>query len=295
MQFKYPMLLAGIFMTSLISLNATAAPPLKLEVFNPGEHSVFPVSSELISGKRDIVLIDAQFQRNDAKTLVEKIRRSGKHLTTIYISHSDPDYYFGLDVLHAAFPQAKILATTQTVAAIKASSPGKLAYWGPQLGKNAPQSLVIPEALHDDHLTLEGQSLQIKGLDGPAPDRSYVWIPSLKAIVGGVVISSGIHVWIADTQTTTSRQYWLAALDEIAALKPATIIPGHYLGKAPPGLDALHFTQQYLHTFELAVSNSANSAELIQTMQQQYPGLEEPSALELGAKVVKGEMKWPAE
>ena len=295
MRLKSMLFLASVFMTGIVGEHAVAAEPLKLEIFNPGEQGFFPVSSELISGKHDIVLIDAQFQRNHAQELVKRIQQSGKRLTTIYISHSDPDYYFGLDVLHAAFPKAKIIATAQTVAAIKAASEGKKDYWGPQLGANAPQSLVLPEILKGNKIDLEGQTLEIKGLQGPAPDRSYVWIPSLKAIVGGVILSSGIHVWIADTQTAASRQHWLTTLDEVAALKPTTIIPGHYIGDVPTGLGAVTFTREYLQAFEQAASKSKNSAELVSAMKQQYPSLAEETSLELSAKVIKGEMKWPAE
>ena len=96
------------------SLSAHAASALKMEVYNPGEKSVFPVSSEIITGEKDAVLIDAQFQRNDAEKLVEMIKATGKNLTTVYISQSDPDFYLGLDGIHAAFPYARIVATQAT-------------------------------------------------------------------------------------------------------------------------------------------------------------------------------------
>lgn len=38
---------------------AHAASPLKLEVFNPGEASIFPVSSALVVGEHEVALIDA--------------------------------------------------------------------------------------------------------------------------------------------------------------------------------------------------------------------------------------------
>ncbi len=291
-----PMLRSALFALSfatLFPLAAQAADPLKIDVYNPAEKAIFPVSSELITGQHDAVLIDAQFQRNDAEALVQKIKASGKKLTTVYISHSDPDYYFGLDVIQAAFPEAKIVASEPTVIAIKASMQGKLAYWGPILKDNAPAKLVLPDVLKGDHLTLEGQPLEIKGLQGPAPQRSYVWIPSLKAVVGGVVVSSGIHVWVADTQTPKSRQDWLAALKGIEALKPITVIPGHYLGEAPEGTKAVTFTADYLKSFEEHAAKAKDSAALIDAMKKAWPQLAEPSSLELSAKVIKGEMKWP--
>ncbi|WP_122846004.1 MBL fold metallo-hydrolase [Pseudomonas viridiflava] len=285
--------LFALSFATLFPLAAQAADPLKIDVYNPAEKAIFPVSSELITGQHDAVLIDAQFQRNDAEALVQKIKASGKKLTTVYISHSDPDYYFGLDVIQAAFPEAKIVASEPTVKAIKASMQGKLAYWGPILKDNAPAKLVLPEVLKGDHLTLEGQPLEIKGLQGPAPQRSYVWIPSLKAVVGGVVVSSGIHVWVAETQTPKSRQDWLAALKGIEALKPTTVIPGHYLGEVPEGTKAVTFTADYLKSFEEHAAKTRDSAALIDAMKKAWPQLAEPSSLELSAKVIKGEMKWP--
>ncbi|MEE5169510.1 MBL fold metallo-hydrolase [Pseudomonas alliivorans] len=285
--------LFALSFATLFPLAAQAADPLKIDVYNPAEKAIFPVSSELITGQHDAVLIDAQFQRNDAEALVQKIKASGKKLTTVYISHSDPDYYFGLDVIQAAFPEAKIVASEPTVKAIKASMQGKLAYWGPILKDNAPARLVLPEVLKGDHLTLEGQPLEIKGLQGSAPQRSYVWIPSLKAVVGGVVVSSGIHVWVADTQTPTSRQDWLATLKGIEALKPTTVIPGHYLGEVPEGTKAVTFTADYLKSFDEHAAKAKDAAALIDVMKKAWPQLAEPSSLELSAKVIKGEMKWP--
>ncbi|MEE4815764.1 MBL fold metallo-hydrolase [Pseudomonas alliivorans] len=285
--------LFALSFATLFPLAAQAADPLKIDVYNPAEKAIFPVSSELITGRHDAVLIDAQFQRNDAEALVQKIKASGKKLTTVYISHSDPDYYFGLDVIQAAFPEAKIVASEPTVKAIKASMQGKLAYWGPILKDNAPARLVLPEVLKGDHLTLEGQPLEIKGLQGSAPQRSYVWIPSLKAVVGGVVVSSGIHVWIADTQTPTSRQDWLATLKGIEALKPVTVIPGHYLGEVPEETKAVTFTADYLKSFDEHAAKAKDAAALIDIMKKAWPQLAEPSSLELSAKVIKGEMKWP--
>lgn len=278
-----------------VSGAASAAPaaPLLLTVYNPGAQSMFPVTSTLVVGRRDVLLIDAQFQRNDAEALVRLIRATGKTLRTVYISHSDPDYYFGLDVIRAAFPQARIVATAPTVAAIEATMDRKLAYWGPILKDNAPGRLVLPEVLAGDRLNLEGRSIEIRGLQGPDPKRSYLWIPSLKTVAGGVVVSSDIHVWTADTQTPEARRAWQATLQDIAALKPARVVPGHFLGAAPPGLAAVEFTAGYLRTFEAAAAQAADSAELVEAMRRAYPAFGEPASLELSAKVAKGEMKWP--
>ncbi len=265
---------------------------LTTSVFNPGEAAIFAISSVLVEGRRDAVLIDAQFSAGEAQKLVSKIKASGKRLTTIYISHGDPDFYFGLDTLHAAFPQAKIVGTPQTIAHIQATKDEKLKIWGPQLGANAPKAIVIPQPLIGDTLELEGQPLKVIGLDGPTPDRTFVWIPSARTVAGGVPVAWGEHVWMADTQTAQSHINWLATLAEIKALSPRTVIPGHYVGEMPQGLQAVDFTEQYINAFDDETGKAKNAAALIKAMKKRYPNLGGESSLELSAKVAKGEMAW---
>ena len=288
MQLKHLTLIAALLGSSL---SAHAASALKMDVYNPGEKSIFPVSSEIITGEKDAVLIDAQFQRNDAEKLVEMIKATGKTLTTVYISQSDPDFYFGLDVIHAAFPQAKIIATQATIDQINASKDGKVAFWGPQLKENAPKSVVVPEPLKGTTFELEGHKFEVQGVD---KERTFVWIPSLKAVVGGVLVNGdNMHIWTADTQTAKSRKQWVEALDEIAALKPQIVVPGHFLPGAAHTVEAVKFTRDYLLTLEKELPKAKDSAALIAAMKRHYPQLKDDSSLQLSAKVLKGEMKWP--
>ena len=277
--------LQAVASTALAAAVASAsAAPLKVEVYNPGEAAIFPVASVLVSGAKDAVLIDAQFSRGEALKLVEQIRASGKRLTTVYVSHGDPDFYFGLDVIHAAFPEAKIVATSYTVAAIEKKKDAKVAFWGPILKDNAPHSIIVPQVLQGDRIELEGETLQIAGLQGPTPERSYVWIPSIKTVAGGVVVFNDLHVWTADTQTLASRQQWLATLDGIAALQPATVVPGHYKVGSALTPASIGFTRDYLVKFEAETAAAANSAALIARMQQLYPQAGLKAALDTSAK-----------
>ena len=105
----------------------------------------------------------------------------------------------------------------------------KLATWGPQLKENGPQTLsdiVMPEVFDGQSLVLEGQSIEIAGVDG-LENRRYLWVPSLQAVFGGVLVFSGVHVWTADTQGAEGRAAWVKALDAMAARKPAVVVPGH--------------------------------------------------------------------
>lgn len=272
---------------------ASIGEPLTTEVYNPGADGIFEVSSTLVAGADDAVLVDAQFSTLDAQKLVDRIRASGKRLTTIYISHGDPDFYFGLETLTTAFPEAKVLATPQTIAYIEKTSAGKLQFWGPRLGAGAPAGIVIPEPVHGGGVALEGHTLEIVGLDGPTPGRTFVWIPSIRTVLGGISVFAGEHVWMADTQTPQSHADWLATLDRIAALEPDTVVPGHFKPGAPQDLDAVRFTGDYIRAFDEETAKARDSGELIAAMRQRYPDLEGVASLELSAKVAKGEMTWP--
>lgn len=279
--------------TPATGVKEMAEAPLTIQTYNPGEEAIFAVSSTLVQGRKDAILIDAQFSAEDARKLAAQIKASGKRLVAIYISHSDPDFYFGLDTLKGEFPEARIVATPQTVAAIKQNKDIKLKVWRPQLGENAPKDIIIPEPLDGDRLKLEGQTLQVVGLDGPTPDRTFVWIPSIRVVAGGIPVVAGEHVWMADTQTPQSHADWLTTLDRIQALNPSVVIPGHYAPGSALDLRAVQFTGDYIRAFDEEAAKATNSAELISAMKARYPHLAGEGSLDLSARVAMGEMQWP--
>lgn len=101
--------LAGTFLTQNLW-----AQPLKVTSFL-AQPDHFGVTSTLIEGEKDVLLVNAQFSKSEALRLAANILDSGKTLNTIFVSYGDPDYYFGLDVFKHYFPDAKIIATPETV------------------------------------------------------------------------------------------------------------------------------------------------------------------------------------
>ena len=272
----------------LFASSAFAA-PLQLDVYNPQEKAIFPVSSTLVSGPKEAILFDAQFSTKDSEKLVQLIRTSGKTLKAIVITSGDPDFYFGLEPLVKAFPGVNVLATPHVVDHIRATKEAKLQFWGPQMKDGAPTSLTVPQATTQTRFTVDGETLELRH---PNDYAAYVWIPANRAIIGGTGIASGIHVWTADTQSSAERTAWRNVLSEMQQLHPTQVIPGHYIGERPTGDKAIRFTQDYLQSFEQALGAKKGSAYVIKTMTAAWPGLADESSLELSAKVNTGEMKW---
>ncbi len=287
-------LAAGAAVFAPASLGHAAGSKLSWKHFPAGSNGFFraPV---LVSGPSEALLIDGGFAYPDGRGLADAIKATGKRLTAIYISQSDPDYYFSLKPVLEAFPGTKVLAASETLAAIKGNVEKKLAVWGPQLKENGPQTLadiVLPEAFDGPSLTLDGETVEIVAAEAGLANRRYLWVPSLQAVFGGVMIFSGVHVWTADTQTEERRAAWVATLDKIAARKPSVVVPGHLTPEAATDLSGIAHTKAYLLAFEEELVKATDAAALKAAMEARFPGLGMGVALDIGSKVAKGEMKW---
>jgi glyoxylase-like metal-dependent hydrolase (beta-lactamase superfamily II) len=269
----------------------TAAAPLTLQVYNADANS-FHVNAVLVSGQTDAVLLDTGFTRADALRIAAMVLDSKKTLKTIFISQADPDYYFGIEVLKQYFPDAKVVTTAPTLKKIQATLATKLQVWSPRMGANAPRSVPMPEVLPGNVIALEGQTLEVRGLDDSLPHRSYVWIPAIKAIAGGVNVYAGLHLWMADAQSVQERADWAKKLGAMASLQPVVVIPGHSSPGAKQDVSQITWSQAYLSRYEQELPKAANSGALMGAMKQAYPEAGLGIALDIGAKVNKGEMKW---
>ncbi|TCZ30639.1 Vmh family MBL fold metallo-hydrolase (plasmid) [Pantoea agglomerans] len=268
---------------------STSAATLQLQTYNPQEKGIFAVSSTLVSGPTEAILFDAQFSTQDGEKLAEMIKKSGKTLKEIVITSGDPDFYFGLEPIVKAWPDVKVVAAPAVVKHIQQTHDAKLKYWGPQMKQGAPDKVVVPEVTHQTRFSVDGEVLELRH---PEQYAAYIWIPSASTILGGTALSSGIHVWTADTQTVQSRAEWRHILTEMQTLNAKNVIPGHYLGARPASSQAVDFTLNYLKSFEAALAQHKTSAQVITAMKAAWPKLAEPASLELSAKVNTGEMKW---
>lgn len=273
------------------SFKTIEANNLKLQVYNASENS-FGVASVIVSGKTDAVLIDAQFTLADAEKVAQEIKNSGKKLTAIYVSYGDPDFYFGLEVFKKYFPEVTAYASPATVEHIKATAQKKLDVWGGQLGNKVTSNVVLPQVLKGNSIDLEGQKLEIIGLE-EFPAKTFVWIPSIKAVIGGInVFGTTFHLWMADAQTTEARKEWISVLDKIKALQPTIVVPAHAKSESEFDLSAVKHTKDYIQFYEETLKTNKTSETLIAALKAKYPALTFDIALQIGAKVNTGEMKW---
>src|ERR1700736_503657 len=66
-----------------------------------------PISSTLISGERDAVLVDTFITIEQNQALTEWVGASGKNLIAIYATHGHGDHFFGVNTIQQRFPGAR--------------------------------------------------------------------------------------------------------------------------------------------------------------------------------------------
>jgi len=121
---------------------AAAAPStgLHVDVF-VGDSESWGVTSTLVYGKSEAIVIDSQLRVSQARKLADEISSKEVHLKAIITSHPDEDHYFGTAVLHERFPDASIYMTAAAVEQFKAKSDKYLAYFKKKSPSETPDSL----------------------------------------------------------------------------------------------------------------------------------------------------------
>jgi glyoxylase-like metal-dependent hydrolase (beta-lactamase superfamily II) len=253
-----------------------SAQKLKIDVIVSPD-SGYAAASTIVSGQRDAILIDPQFAKSEAKKVAEFIKKSGKNLTTVYVSHAHPDHYFGLAVMKEEFPNAKLVALPEAVPAIERGWPARREFWYPTYGEELPSPTpVLPTALARPELTLEGETFPITGgLTGDGPGNTIVWIPSLKAVVAGDIIFNQVHFG-----QPADNSAWEASFAKIEALKPEMVIGGHSKIGVKHGPEVIAWMRQYTKDFRAFKAQSKSADELKQKMLAKYPNLAMPSLLD---------------
>jgi hypothetical protein len=131
--------------------------------------------------------------------------------------------------------------------------------------------LVAPEPYERGTFTLEGHELRIieQGHTDSADTRS-LHVLSIGLIVAGDVVYNECHMYVGDT-TPESRKQWIAALDRLAALNPATVVAGHKKPGAPDSPTAIQDTKRYLQDLDRLQKSATSDKHLFEQMTELSP------------------------
>jgi glyoxylase-like metal-dependent hydrolase (beta-lactamase superfamily II) len=262
--------------SNTLSVNVFTAPGKTMVGERPrpfGEALGFdPITSTLIFGEHDAVLVDAMMTVAEAEALANWVALHNRNLETIYITHGHFDHFYGLGILLEHFPGARAIATPRTLNAVQMSfTPPVLRLARRLFPGQVPTKLVAPEPYERDTFTVEGHELRIieQGRTD-SPDTTSLHVPSIGLIVAGDVVYNQCRMYVGDT-TPESRKNWIAALDRLAALNPAIVVAGHKKPGAPDSPSAIEDTKRYLQDFGRLQQTAMSDQELFDQMTELYP------------------------
>ena len=248
-----------------------------------------PTSATLIFGQRDAVLVDAFLTIEQAAALVEWVAASGKNLTTIYLTHGHGDHCFGIGTLLNRFPKARAVATPDVVESMRRqTSPEYVSsFWSARYPGQIPEHLVIAEALTGNVIQLEGHELVVVEVGHTDTDHTTcLHVPSAGLLVAGDVAYNDVHLYLAESNADTRRE-WIAALDAIESLKPRAVIAGHKKPEKNDSPGIIEETRQYIRDFERLARMTTTARELYDEMLQLYPNRANPGSLWGSARAAK--------
>ncbi len=190
----------------------------------------------------------------EAEALAGWIALHNRNLETIYITHAHFDHFYGLSILLDRFPGARAIATPNAVNAMQSSFTPPVERLARRLfpGQVATR-LVPPDPYEQDTFTLEGHELRIveQGrTDSPDSTFSVRSVDRPGRSLGDVVYNRKLPHVRRRHHPREPCKNWIAALDRLAALKPAIVVAGHKKPGAPDSpLSAIEDTKRYLLDF----------------------------------------------
>ena len=237
-------------------------------------------SATLIFGDHDAVLADTFLTIEQNERLIEWVKARGRNLTRIYLTHGHGDHIYGIGQLLQAFPGAQAVATAGTIAGarVQASDEYRQGFWGRLFPGQIPEP-VIPAELAGDTIGLEEHELRVIDAGHTDTTRTTVlWCPDLRLIVAGDVVYSNTHMYLAET-TTTSRREWIASLARLKDLHPLYVVAGH---KRPGDDDDpvnIDESIRYLTDFNDAEAQATTATELYEAVLRKHARRANPGSL----------------
>jgi len=248
------------------------------------------ISSTLISGERDAVLVDTPITVKQAQELANWVAESAKNLTTIYATHGHGDHFFGTGTVLERFPNARFVAPTEVINIMRQqASPESLAtFWNPRFPGQISSHLAIAEELSGNVINLEGHDLVSVPLGfTDTANTTCLHVPSMGLIVAGDAAYNGVHLHLSESPDQQKRQEWIAALDKMESLKPRAVIAGHKRVGNDDSPKILGETRRYIRDFERLAMQTTTARELYDQMLTLYPDFGNRGALWSSVSAIK--------
>jgi glyoxylase-like metal-dependent hydrolase (beta-lactamase superfamily II) len=241
-----------------------------------------PITSTLITGRDDAVLVDPPLTKTQAAEIGDWIAATGRTLRQIYITHGHGDHWFGAIPLLQRFPDVSVLATEGTSKLMAAQNEPQFRadFWDQVFPGQLPTGEVDVRVVNADGFELEGVRLLPTEVGHTDTDATTILhVPQIGLLVAGDAVYNGVHPYLTESGGVTGIDEWLAALDIAEALGPATVIAGHKDRRAADAPSQIQATRQYLTDARRLLVSSDSAGAFYESMLALHPDRLNPGAL----------------
>ncbi|WP_406408142.1 MBL fold metallo-hydrolase [Streptomyces sp. NBC_01643] len=272
---------------SALAYEVFIADPIRLsvpELVPNGDRRMFsPLSSTLVYGERDAVLVDPPMTSAQAEAVGEWIEASGKNLTHIFATHGHGDHWFTAGVLSERFG-AQVVATTGTIKQMHHNVAIRAGFWDKFLPGQIPDTPVTAVTVPDNRFTLEGHDLVIiEAGHSDTDDTSVLHVPDLDLVVAGDVIYNGVHQFLVEAGHG-GLDAWRRAIGIVEDLRPRWIVAGHKNKELDDDATrTISETRQYLDTVDELLLQHDSALGFFNSVLERFPERLNPGALWGGA------------
>jgi glyoxylase-like metal-dependent hydrolase (beta-lactamase superfamily II) len=269
-----------VFITDLIPQHTTDVDP------NGNRLMWSPLSSTLIYGERDAVLVDAPLIRDQSDALADWIQASRKNLTHIYVTHGHGDHWFTAGILADKF-SAQIVATAGTIEQMHGNVAIREALWDKLFPGQIPETTVTAAPLENNLIEVEGHPLYAVEVGHTDSDATTVLhVPDLDLVVSGDAIYNGVHQYLGESGDG-GRDKWRAAIDIVESLRPRWIVAGHKNKDLDnDAVRTIAETRDYLDLADELLQRHSTPVDFFNAMVERFPDRLNPAVAWMNAVVL---------
>jgi glyoxylase-like metal-dependent hydrolase (beta-lactamase superfamily II) len=241
-----------------------------------------PLSTTLIHGHSDAVLVDPPFTREQAHAVIDWVRGSNKNITHIFVTHGHGDHWFTAGMLADEF-DAQIVATAGTIEQMHRNVAMREAVWDKLFPGQIPETTVTAVPAENNRIELEGRRLDIVEVGHTDTDAtSVLHVPDLDLVVAGDSVYNGVHLYLAES-ADGGRDKWRSAIDIVENLEPRWIVAGHKNKDLDDSAArTISQTRDYLVSADELLSQHTTALGFFNAMVERFPDRLNPGAPWLG-------------
>lgn len=235
---------------------------LKIHVFNFGVKSQSAVCSALfVTANNECVLFNSQFERSNALKIITFLEHNKLQLKILFITHHDPDYYFGTYEFKKKYPYCEVISSAQTSLLIEQKHEHHINMWNKKLEEESPETIIIPKIFTKDFLIFNGVRFEIFQLD----INTVIYFKEASLLLVSNLLYLNMHLSLLNINKDHGLISWINSVQYLKKINAKYILPGHYLNSDvfSTGASSLYFTEKYLQIFSVAYSRYKFSTDII--------------------------------